>query len=176
MVDLKIVDVEDPTKDLGPNMTGEMVVKGPNVTAEYWGKPKETADSFSNGWFLTGDIGYMDEDGYFYLVDRKKDMILSGGFNVYPLMIENAVHQHPDVSEAIAIGVPDDYRGESAKVFVQLNNGAKPFALEELQEFLKDKLGRHEIPRHLEFRDELPHTPVGKPDRKALRRELETVA
>ena len=174
-IDLKIVDVEDPTKDLGPNMTGEMVVKGPNVTAEYWGKPKETADSFSNGWFLTGDIGYMDEDGYFYLVDRKKDMILSGGFNVYPLMIENAVHQHPDVSEAIAIGVPDDYRGESAKVFVQLNNGAKPFALEELQEFLKDKLGRHEIPRHLEFRDELPHTPVGKPDRKALRRELETV-
>ncbi len=98
-------------------------------------------------------------------------MILSGGFNVYPLMIENAVHQHPDVSEAIAIGVPDDYRGESAKVFVVLNKGASAFSLDDLRAFLDDKLGRHEIPRHLEFRDALPHTPVGKPDRKALRAE-----
>ncbi|MFD2856888.1 hypothetical protein ACFSZS_21980 [Seohaeicola zhoushanensis] len=88
----------------------------------------------------------MDAEGYFYIVDRKKDMILSGGFNVYPLVIESAVHQHPDVSEAIAIGVPDAYRGESAKVFVVLNRGAKPFALDELRAFLADRLGRHEIP------------------------------
>ncbi len=170
-LDIKIVDVEDASRDLPAGKTGEMAIRGPNVTSQYWQKPDETAGAFAGEWFLTGDVGYMDEDGYFYLVDRKKDMILSGGFNVYPLMIENAVHQHPDVSETIAIGVPDEYRGESAKVFVVLNKGASAFSLEELRAFLDDKLGRHEIPRHLEFRDALPHTPVGKPDRKALRAE-----
>jgi len=170
-LDLKIVDVEDPRKTLGFNESGEMAIMGPNVTERYWNKPEETEAAFCDGWFLTGDIGYMDEDGYFFLVDRKKDMILSGGFNVYPLVIEQAVHQHPAVAEAMAIGVPDDYRGESAKVFVRLNAGAQPFALKELQDFLEDKLGRHEIPRDLEFRAELPHTPVGKADRKALKKE-----
>lgn len=170
-LDLKIVDVDDPTKTLGPGETGEMAIMGPNVTQQYWNKPDETKAAFCQGWFLTGDIGYMDDDGYFYLVDRKKDMILSGGFNVYPLVIENAVHQHPNVSEAMAIGVPDSYRGESAKVFVILNSGASEFSLDELKVFLEDKLGRHEIPRYLEFRSELPHTPVGKPDRKALKAE-----
>ena len=170
-IDIRIVDTDNPKQALAPGEIGEMVIKGPNVLGEYWNNPEETAAAFVDGWLLTGDIGYMDDDGYFYLVDRKKDMILSSGFNVYPLMIEKAVHQHPDVSEAIAIGVPDDYRGESAKVFVVLNTGAKPFTLESLQGFLEDKLGRHEIPRHLEFREELPHTPVGKPDRKALKIE-----
>ena len=170
-IDIRIVDTDNPKQALAPGEIGEMVIKGPNVLGEYWNNPEETAAAFVDGWLLTGDIGYMDEDGYFYLVDRKKDMILSSGFNVYPLMIEKAVHQHPDVSEAIAIGVPDDYRGESAKVFVVLNTGARPFTLESLQGFLEDKLGRHEIPRHLEFREELPHTPVGKPDRKALKIE-----
>jgi len=173
-LDIKIVDVENPARDLAYGETGEMAVRGPNVTSGYWNKPEETAEAFHYGWFLTGDIAYMDEDGYLFLVDRKKDMILSGGFNVYPLMIENAVHAHPDVSEAIAIGVPDAYRGESAKVFIVLNAGANPFTLEALQAFLEDKLGRHEIPRHLEFRDTLPHTPVGKPDRKALKAEEAT--
>ncbi len=170
-LDMRVVDVEDPKRVLGPNETGEMAIIGPNVLQEYWQKPEETKNAFCDGWFLTGDIGYMDEDGYFYLVDRKKDMILSGGFNVYPLVIENAVHQHPDVSEAMAIGVPDSYRGESAKVYVVLNKGAQQFSLEALKDFLEDKLGRHEIPRYVEFRDELPHTPVGKPDRKALKAE-----
>ncbi|WP_158966718.1 AMP-binding protein [Chachezhania sediminis] len=170
-LDMKIVDVEDPHKVLGPNEPGEMAIMGPNVMSHYWNKPEETEAAFCDGWFLTGDIGYMDDDGYFFLVDRKKDMILSGGFNVYPLVIEQAVHLHPSVSEAMAIGVPDDYRGESAKVFVVLNKGAKPFSLQDLQTFLEDKLGRHEIPRYLEFRTELPHTPVGKPDRKALKKE-----
>ncbi len=170
-LDMRVVDVEDPKRVLGPNETGEMAIIGPNVLQEYWQKPEETKNAFCDGWFLTGDVGYMDEDGYFYLVDRKKDMILSGGFNVYPLVIENAVHQHPDVSEAMAIGVPDSYRGESAKVYVVLNKGAQQFSLEALKDFLEDKLGRHEIPRYLEFRDELPHTPVGKPDRKALKAE-----
>lgn len=167
-LDMKVVDVDDADKILGVGETGELAIIGPNVTKGYWNQPEETKQAYHNGWFLTGDIGYMDEDGYYYLVDRKKDMILSGGFNVYPLMIENAVHRHPDVAEAIAIGVPDEYRGESAKVFVVLNRGAKEFSLDEMKAFLEDKLGRHEIPRHLEFRDELPHTPVGKPSRKDL--------
>jgi len=172
-VDMKIVDVDDCEKDLPPGKSGEMVIKGPNVTKGYWNKSdEENAACFTNdGYFLTGDIGYMDEDGWFYIVDRKKDLILSGGFNVYPLTIENAIHQHPAVLEAMVIGVPDAYRGESAKAFVMLNPGAERFSLEELQEFLKDKLGRHEIPRHLEFRDELPRTAVGKASRKMLKEQ-----
>lgn len=169
--DVKIVDVDDPGRALPPGQQGEIAVMGRNVLDRYWNKPEETAAAFHDGWFLTGDIGYMDNDGFFFLVDRKKDMILSGGFNVYPLVIENAVHLHSDVAEAMAIGVPDEYRGESAKVFVVLNPGAEPFTLEELQAFLEDKLGRHEIPRFLEFRTALPYTPVGKQDRKALKAE-----
>ncbi len=169
--DMKVVDPEDPTRTLAVGETGEIAFIGPNLFAGYWNRPEATAETMQDGWLLTGDIGYMDEDGFFYLVDRKKDLILSGGFNVYPQMIENAVHQHPDVSEAIAIGVPDDYRGESAKVFVVRNAGAPEFTLDALQEFLSTRLGRHEIPRALEFRDTLPHTPVGKADRKALRAE-----
>lgn len=167
--DMKVVDPEDPDRDLPVGESGEIAFKGPNVMSGYWQRESETAEVLKDGWLLTGDIGYMDEDGFFFLVDRKKDLILSGGFNVYPQMIENAVHLHPDVSEAIAIGVPDPYRGESAKVFVVLNAGASEFSLEDLQDFLSDKLGRHEIPRHLAFRASLPHTPVGKADRKALR-------
>lgn len=170
-LDMKIVDVEDCEKELAPGETGEMIIKGPNVTAGYWNRSDaENAECYTkDGYFLTGDIGYMDEDGWFYIVDRKKDLILSGGFNVYPLTIENAIHQHPSVLEAMVIGVPDAYRGESAKAFVMLNPGAPEFTLDELQEFLADKLGRHEIPRHLEFRDELPRTAVGKASRKMLR-------
>jgi len=110
----------------------------------------------------------MDEDGYFYLVDRKKDMIISGGFNVYPRTIEEAIYEHASVAEVIVIGVPDAYRGEAAKAFVQLKTGAQAFALEELRAFLADKLGRHELPAHLEFRDTLPKTPVGKLSKKEL--------
>lgn len=172
-IDLKIVDVEDCEKELPPGEAGEMVIKGPNVTAGYWNRSAEenAACYNSDGYFLTGDIGYMDEDGWFFIVDRKKDLILSGGFNVYPLTIENAIHQHPDVLEAMVIGVPDAYRGESAKAFVMLNPGASEFTLESLQAFLQDKLGRHEIPRHLEFRDELPRTAVGKASRKILKEQ-----
>lgn len=170
-VDMKVVDVAEAGRDLPPGETGEIAIRGPNVTRGYWGDHADNVTSFQDDWLLTGDVGYMDADGFFYLVDRKKDLILSGGFNVYPLVIETAVHQHPDVAEAMAIGVPDDYRGESAKVFVTLNAGAARFTLSQLQAFLADKLGRHEMPRHLEFRDALPHTAVGKADRKALRTE-----
>ncbi|TDK44502.1 AMP-binding protein [Antarcticimicrobium luteum] len=171
-LEIKIVDTADPGRELPYGEDGEMAIRGPNVTSAYWNRPEETAAAFHDGWFLTGDIGHMDADGFLYLVDRKKDMILSGGFNVYPVMIEDAVHRYPGVSEAMAIGVPDEYRGESAKVFVVLNPGAETFTLEALQAFLADKLGRHEIPRALEFREALPKTSVGKLDRKALRAEV----
>ena len=116
-------------------------------------------------------MGYRDEDGFFWLVDRKGDMIISGGFNVYPQMVEQAIYEHPAVAECTVIGVPDDYRGESAKAFVSLRAGAEPFTLEELRAFLDGRLGRHELPRALEFRESLPRTPVGKLSRKALKDE-----
>jgi long-chain acyl-CoA synthetase len=170
-IELGVVSLEDPHRALAVGETGELRVRGPNVTRGYWNRPKESADSFADGYFLTGDIGYMDEDGYFYIVDRKKDMILSGGFNVYPQMIEQAIYEHPSVNEVLVVGVPDSYRGESAKAFVSLRPGAEPFTLEALREFLRDKLGPHELPAALEFRAALPRTPVGKLSKVELRDE-----
>ncbi len=168
-IELDVVALDDSTKTLPPGEVGEIRVRGPNVTRGYWNRPQETAEAFVGDRFLTGDIGYMDPDGYFYLVDRKKDMIISGGFNVYPQMIEQAIYEHPSVQEVIVIGIADDYRGEAAKAFVKLRSGANPFSLEELKAFLAGKLGKHEIPAALDFVDELPRTPVGKLSRHELR-------
>jgi long-chain acyl-CoA synthetase len=168
-IELDVVALDDSRKVLPTGEVGEIRIRGPNVTKGYWNKPKETADAFVGDRFLTGDIGYMDADGYFFLVDRKKDMIISGGFNVYPQMIEQAMYEHPAVHEVIVIGIPDDYRGEAAKAFVKLRAGAKPFSLDELKAFLTGKLGKHEIPAALEFIDELPRTSVGKLSRHELR-------
>jgi long-chain acyl-CoA synthetase len=168
-IEMDVVALDDPRKLLPPGEVGEIRIRGPNVTKGYWNKPQETADAFVGNRFLTGDIGYMDSDGYFYLVDRKKDMIISGGFNVYPQMIEQAMYEHPAVHEVIVIGVPDAYRGEAAKAFVKLRGGAKAFSLDELKAFLAGKLGKHEIPAALEFVDELPRTSVGKLSRHELR-------
>jgi long-chain acyl-CoA synthetase len=154
---------------LSDGETGEIRIRGPNVTRGYWNRPEETAQAFVGDRFLTGDIGYIDEDGYFYLVDRKKDMIISGGFNVYPQMIEQAIYTHPSVLEVIVIGIPDDYRGEAAKAFITLRPGAQAFALDELRNFLTGKIGKHELPVALEFVAELPRTPVGKLSRHELR-------
>jgi long-chain acyl-CoA synthetase len=165
---MDVVALDDPRRRLQPGEKGEIRIKGPNVTKGYWNAPEETKAAFVDGWLLTGDIGYMDEDGWFYLVDRKKDMIISGGFNVYPRTIEEAVYEHPSVAEVVVIGVPDSYRGEAAKAFVQLKPGAAPFTLDELRAFLAGKIGRHEMPAHLEFRDALPKTAVGKLSKKEL--------
>ena len=170
-IEIDIVSLEDPTKVLPVGESGELRIRGPNVTKGYWNKPKETAESFVGDRFLTGDVGYMDTDGYFYLVDRKKDMILSGGFNVYPQMIEQAIYTHPSVQEVIVIGIPDDYRGESAKAFITLRAGAQPFTIDDLRGFLAGKLGKHELPTALEFAAELPRTPVGKLSRHELRKQ-----
>jgi long-chain acyl-CoA synthetase len=168
-IEMDVVSLEDPTKVLAIGEVGEIRIRGPNVTKGYWNRPKETAEAFVGDRFLTGDIGYMDSDGYFYLVDRKKDMIISGGFNVYPQMIEQAIYTHPAVHEVIVIGMPDEYRGEAAKAFIKLRDGAKPFTLDELRAFLTGKLGKHELPAALEFVTELPRTSVGKLSRHELR-------
>jgi long-chain acyl-CoA synthetase len=168
-IEMDVVSLEDSTRLMPVGEVGEIRIRGPNVTKGYWNRPKETAEAFVGDRFLTGDIGYMDADGYFYLVDRKKDMIISGGFNVYPQMIEQAIYTHPSVQEVIVIGIPDDYRGEAAKAFIKLRNDAKPFPLDELRAFLTGKLGKHEIPAAVDFVDELPRTPVGKLSRHELR-------
>ena len=168
-IEMDVAALDDPHRVLRPCEVGELRIRGPNVTRGYWNRPEESAAAFADGWFLTGDIGYMDEDGFFFIVDRKKDMIISGGFNVYPQMIEQAVYEHPAVEECLVVGVPDGYRGEAAKAFVKLRAGADPFTLEELQGFLKDKLGRHEMPQALEIRPALPRTAVGKLSKLELR-------
>ncbi len=170
-IELDVVSLDDPKKTVPTGEVGEIRIRGPNVTKGYWNRPKETADAFVGDRFLTGDIGYMDADGYFYLVDRKKDMIISGGFNVYPQMIEQAIYTHPAVHEVIVIGIPDDYRGEAAKAFIKLRDGATAFSLDELKAFLAGKLGKHEIPAALEFVEELPRTSVGKLSRHELRNQ-----
>ncbi len=165
---MDVVALDDPRRLLPPGEIGEIRIKGPNVTRGYWNRPEETAAAFVDGYLLTGDIGYMDADGFFFLTDRKKDMIISGGFNVYPRMIEEAMYEHPAVEEVVVIGVADLYRGQAAKAFVKLKAGAAPFSLEALRDFLADKLGRHELPSALEFRDALPKTAVGKLSKKEL--------
>ncbi len=170
-IEMDVVSLEDSKKVMPTGEVGEIRIRGPNVTKGYWNRPKETAEAFVGDRFLTGDIGYMDADGYFYLVDRKKDMIISGGFNVYPQMIEQAIYTHPSVQEVIVIGIADDYRGEAAKAFIKLREAANPFTPEELRAFLTGKLGKHELPAAVEFVAELPRTPVGKLSRHELRQQ-----
>ena len=173
-IDMIVVDRSDPGRWLPPGEIGELAVRGPNVFVGYWNQPAQTAAAFHDGFFLTGDIGVMDKDGLFRLLDRKKNMIISGGFNVYPTMIESAIYEHPAVAEVLVIGVPDAYRGQAAKAFVTLRPGAAAFTLDELQAFLADKLGRHEIPTALEFRPSLPRSPAGKLLAQPLRDEEST--
>jgi long-chain acyl-CoA synthetase len=167
-IELRIVDRKDPARVLPPGQDGEIVIRGPNVFAGYWKRPEETAAAFHDGWFLTGDIGRMDGRGLFTIIDRKKNMIISSGYNVYPAAIENAIHEHPDVVETVVIGVPDLYRGQAAKAFVTLRPGAEPLTLEKLRLFLGDRVGKHEMPAALELRDRLPRSPAGKLLAKAL--------
>ena len=161
-VEMRIVALDDPSRAMPPGETGEIAIRGPNVFRGYWNRPEETRAAFRDGWFLTGDIGRMDRRGLFTLLDRRKRMIISGGFNVYPAAIENAVQEHPAVQECCVIGVPDAYRGEAAKVFATLRRDAPGLTLDALRDFLRDRLGRHEMPQHLEIRDDLPRTPAGK--------------
>ena len=166
----RIVDLEDPQKDVPVGQPGELAIKGPQVMTKYWNKPRETEAAFSDGWLLTGDIAKMDEDGYFYIVDRKKDMIISSGYNVYPRDIDEVLFENPKVQEACAIGVPHAHRGEAIKVFVVLKEGEKATE-QEIIDYCVDKLARYKLPTEVEFRNELPKTNVGKVLRKDLRAE-----
>jgi long-chain acyl-CoA synthetase len=168
---LDVVALDDTSRVLPQGEIGELRIFGPNVTAGYLNQPSENARSFSDGGFLTGDIGFMDAEGFFTIVDRRKDMILSGGFNVYPQLIEQMIYEHPDVEEVLVIGIPDDYRGEAAKAFVKLRAGAACLSLDDLRAFLKDRLGPHEMPAAMEIRDALPRTSVGKLSKLELKQE-----
>lgn len=172
---VEIRDPDNPKKTMPRGEKGEVCVHGPQVMAGYWNWPEETAKAIIKGRFHTGDIGYMDEDGYTYLIDRIKDLILCSGFNVYPRMIEEAILLHPAVSEVTVIGVPDEYRGECPKAFVVLKKDATLMA-EKLHDFLKDKLSRIEMPNEIEFRKELPKTMIGKLSKKELVEEEQKVA
>jgi long-chain acyl-CoA synthetase len=146
---------------------GEIAVKGPQVMKGYWNRPDETDQVFKDGWLFTGDLGYMDEQGYFYIVDRKKDMIIAGGFNVYPREIEEVLYEHPDVQEVVAAGIPDPYRGETVKAYVVVKEGSL-VTEDELNQFARKYLASYKVPRVYEFRKELPKTAVGKILRRVL--------
>lgn len=165
-------DLEDLTKDVAEGEKGELVVSGPQVMAGYYNRPDETARTLEHGVLHTGDVGYRDADGFIYLVDRIKDLILCSGYNVYPRVIEEAIYQHPAVEETIVIAIPDKYRGQTPKAFVKLREGTALTATE-LKTFLKDHLSSIEMPHEVEFRDSLPKTMVGKLSKKELVEEEE---
>jgi long-chain acyl-CoA synthetase len=168
----KFVCVDDPRMTMAQGERGEMCVAGPNIMSGYWNKPEANAEAFTaDGFFRTGDVGYMDEDGYIYIVDRTKDMLLCSGYNVYPRTIEEAIYAHPAVAEVSVIGVPDSYRGQSPKAFIKLKDGAAAFNLEQLKEFLTQRIGKHEMPQAMEIREQLPKTPVGKLSKRELYEE-----
>ncbi|MFC4259455.1 long-chain fatty acid--CoA ligase [Marinobacter lacisalsi] len=172
-VDLQILSLDDEETLLGTGERGELCIKGSNMMRGYWKRDDATDDSMtSSGFFRTGDIAYMDEDGFIYIVDRTKDMIICSGYNVYPRNIEEAIHEHPAIEEVSVIGIPDDYRGQSPKAFITIRHEHNAPSLEELQAFLKSRLGKHEMIRDMEVRDELPKTPVGKLSKKALYDEV----
>ena len=167
--DARIVDSETGTRVLATGEVGELAVRGPQVMRGYWNRPDETRNVITgDGWLLTGDIAKMDEDGYFSIVDRKKDMIIASGYNVYPREVEEVLFMHPAVQEAAAIGVPDPYRGETVKAYIVLKPGATATA-EEITSFCRERLAPFKVPKQIEFATELPKTLVGKVLRRALR-------
>jgi long-chain acyl-CoA synthetase len=171
-VRLQFASVADPSRYVPLGERGEICIAGPNVMKGYWNKPEATAAAFTaDGFLRTGDVGYMDEDGFVYIVDRTKDMILCGGFNVYPRNIEEAIYQHPAVLEVTVIGIDDAYRGQSPKAFIKLRAGAPELTLPELNDFLRTRLGKHELPQALELRAELPKTAIGKLSKKEIYEE-----
>jgi long-chain acyl-CoA synthetase len=166
--DIKIVDLADGTKEMPVGEAGEVLVKGPQVTSGYYKMPEETANAIKDGWLYTGDIGKMDEEGYFYIVDRKKDMVIAGGYNIYPREIDEVLFEHPKVLEACAVGIPDPYRGETIKAFVVLKPG-ETLTEEEVIKYCGEKLAKYKVPKKVEFMASLPKSGVGKVLRKELR-------
>ena len=171
--EIAIRSLEDPAKEMARGEPGEICIAGPQVMTGYWKNPAETESTFVGRFFRTGDVGYMDEDGYIFIVDRIKDMINAAGFKVYPRRIEDALYEHAAVAEVCVVGIPDDYRGEAPKAYVRLKEG-KVATAEELMAFLRPKLSKLELPAAIEFRDELPKTMIGKLSKKELRAPTKT--
>lgn len=165
--DIKIVDV-NTGEELPRGERGEIVIRSPLVMKGYWNNPEETANQLKDGWLYTGDIAYMDEDGYIFIVDRSKDMIIAGGYNIYPRDIDEVIFKHPQVKDVITVGIPDEYRGETVKSFIQLVEGATVTA-EEIISFCREHLAAFKVPTSIEFRSELPRSGVGKALRRLLR-------
>ena len=170
--DVRLVDLQEGMTDVPQGQPGEIIMKGPLMMKEYWNNPQETAGQLKDGWLYTGDIAVQDEDGYYFIVDRKKDMIIAGGFNIYPREIDEVLFQHPKVQEAVSVGIADKYRGETVKAFIVLKPGEKATA-EEIISFCKEKLAAYKVPKLVEFRDALPKSAIGKILRKVLRAEEE---
>jgi long-chain acyl-CoA synthetase len=168
--EISIRSLADPEVEMPQGEAGEICTAGPQVMPGYWNKPEETANAFVGRFFRTGDVGYMDEEGFVFIVDRIKDMINASGFKVYPRRIEDALYEHPAIAEVTVIGIPDPYRGEAPKAFIKLKDGAST-TVEQLLDFLRTKLSRIELPAEIEFRDELPKTMVGKHSKRELRAE-----
>jgi len=168
--DSRIVDADDGVTAKKPGESGEIIIRGPQIMAGYWNRPNETAQVLKDGWLYTGDIGVMDEEGFFYIVDRKKDMIIAGGYNIYPREIDEVLYAHPMVKDAVAVGIPDPYRGETVKAFIVLKEGAAATA-EDIIAYCRKNLAAYKVPRIIEFRDDLPKSMMGKVLRKALREE-----
>jgi long-chain acyl-CoA synthetase len=168
-VEAKIVSLDDE-RDLPPGELGEILLRSPTLMKGYYKNPQETAKTIREGWLFTGDIGYMDEDGYFYITDRKKELIIVGGFNVFPREIDELIYQHPKVKEGITVGVPDAYKGERIKVYIVLKEG-ETAAPEEFEAYFRKHLAPYKVPSQVEFRRDLPKSMIGKILRRALRDE-----
>jgi long-chain acyl-CoA synthetase len=167
---IKVMDLDEGTKELSPGEIGEIVDYGPMVVPGYWEKPEETKHAIRDGWLYTGDVGKMDEDGWFYVVDRKKDMIVASGYKVWPRDVEDVIYQHPAVKEVSVVGVPDTYRGETVKAFVALKEGMEDsLTSEEIISFCKARMAAYKYPRLVEFVTEVPKTLTGKFLRRTLR-------
>ena len=166
----KVVDIETGA-DLPPGQTGEVIIKGPNIVPGYWQNPEESAKAIRDGWLFTGDVGKMDEDGWFYLIDRKKDLINVSGFKVWPREVEDVLYQHPAVSSACVIGVPDSYRGETVKAFVTLKRGCEATTPDELIEFCRQNMAAYKYPRQLDIVEDIPKTASGKMLKRQLREQ-----
>jgi long-chain acyl-CoA synthetase len=169
-MEARIVDLATGTAELPVGEAGELVVKGPQVMKGYWNKPEETAHTLRGGWLHTGDIAKMDEEGYFFIVDRIKDMIKTVGENVYPREVEEVLYMHPKVKEAVVVGIPEEFKGEMIKAYIVLKDGAAATA-EEIIGFCREQLSKFKVPKSVEFRSELPKTLVGKVLRRVLRDE-----
>jgi long-chain acyl-CoA synthetase len=166
--DIKIVAVDDPGRELEIGESGEIAIKGPQIMMGYYNKPDETGEALRDGWFLTGDLGKFDEDGYLTIVDRKKDMIIAGGYNIYPVELDGVLMDHPKILEACTIGIPHDYRGETVKAYIVAKKD-EVLTEAEVIDYCKKNLAAYKVPKIIEFIDELPKSAVGKILRRRLR-------